>query len=324
MGHIASMAPKTNTLKSPSLASIRSDKKAPLWSRNVKFIALLAILLLVPVLGSCRAVERSPSPTTTTPSAAFALILADTGEVLLTESDIEAYDNVNHALVLNESGILKWNSHLTYQDIPKLDDSLFRRKFIVKVEGKELCRGTFWSNLSSTSAEGVVIVDSILKLGAVRHSISIESGYPSSRSLDPSIDSALQRVLPAPRDEFAESVLKVARDSVRLEIARYASGKTVSLTRDTPEYGPIVTALKSSATQQVTSKTTVVIENGTPKRIDVTIPYARGIILTFKLNDGTELKFNCTSSDVWFETDRATYQASVNPDLMPFLERLLG
>jgi hypothetical protein len=53
---------------------------------------------------------------------------------------------------------------LKYKDLPKLDDTLFSREFIIKIEGKEICRGRFWSGASSNRYSGITILDSLFKL----------------------------------------------------------------------------------------------------------------------------------------------------------------
>jgi hypothetical protein len=124
----------------------------------------------------------------------FAIYLADSGELLLSENEIAAYHGDNSTLELNENGIKKWNSHLTSQDIPKLEDSLYSRDFILKIEGREICRGKFWSNVSSASYSGVVILDSLFKLDSGRNILWIRSDYPGrSEVLNPAISSELNR-----------------------------------------------------------------------------------------------------------------------------------
>ncbi len=160
-------------------------------------IALLAIFLLVPVLASCRAVAPTSSLTTAAPVPSFALVLADTEEVLLTESDVTAYYSDNQTFTLNDRGIEKWNAHMTYPGIPKLADTLYQREFVIRVDGKDLCRGKFWSGVSSQSVDGIVIMDALFRLSSDRNVIWIKSEYPGgSRGLDTSINSALIKALP--------------------------------------------------------------------------------------------------------------------------------
>ncbi len=189
------VVPKSNTLESG--IQTRFDP-ARSWSRGLKLIALLSILL-IPLLASCRAVEPTSSPTTAAPVSAFALVLVDTGEVLLTENDISAYYSDNQTFTLNDRGIEKWNAHMTYPGIPKLADTLYQREFVITVDGKEVCRGKFWSGVSSQSIDGIVIMDALFRLSSDRNVIWIKSEYPGgSRGLDSSINSALVKALPKP------------------------------------------------------------------------------------------------------------------------------
>ncbi len=122
----------------------------------------------------------------------FAIILADTGEILLTESDIAAYHS-DGTIDLSRKGIEKWNSYHTYPDIPKLAETLYQKEFIIKIDGEEICRGKFWSMVSSASVNGIVILDSLFKLDSENRSIQIQSAYPWRESLPDSISSELDR-----------------------------------------------------------------------------------------------------------------------------------
>ena len=122
----------------------------------------------------------------------FVIYLAESGEIILTENEIEMYNSDENALELNEDGIKKWNAHLTYQDVPKLADSLFAHEFILEIEGKKICRGAFWSGASSTSFSGVVILDSLFKLDSSHNTLWIKSGYSSNnKELELSVSSEL-------------------------------------------------------------------------------------------------------------------------------------
>ena len=122
----------------------------------------------------------------------FAIILADTGEIVLTENDVAAY-HTGGTLDLNDKGIEKWNSFLTYQGIPKLNGTLYNREFTISIQGKELCQGKFWSNVSSANVNGIVILDSLLKMDNKNHSIQIQSTYPGKGLLGDSISSELDQ-----------------------------------------------------------------------------------------------------------------------------------
>ncbi len=108
----------------------------------------------------------------------FGIYLIDSGELVLSEHHIEAYYGDTHTIELNEEGIRKWNSYMTWETIPKLADSLYSRDFVLKIEGKEIYRGKFSSMVSSTIYPGVVIMDAIIELDNDNNTIRIEFGYP--------------------------------------------------------------------------------------------------------------------------------------------------
>jgi hypothetical protein len=120
----------------------------------------------------------------------FAIVLTGTGETVLTELDVAAY-HTDGTLDLNQRGIENWNSHRSVQDPPKLADSLYNKEFIIKIDGKEVCRGKFWSNVSSASVDGFVILDSLFKLDDNNHSIQIQSTYPGRGPLPDPLGSEL-------------------------------------------------------------------------------------------------------------------------------------
>ena len=149
-----------------------------------KCILLFAALIVLIVAGvlSCSTEDDGPVG-----EPGFGIYLADTGELVLSEHHIKAYHrNVHltvseeedtHAIELNKSGIEKWNSYMTREDAPKLRETLYQRDFIVKVEGKEIYGGKFYSMLSSTTYDGIVILDAVVKLDEERNRIYICNGY---------------------------------------------------------------------------------------------------------------------------------------------------
>lgn len=108
------------------------------------------------------------------------IYLADTGEQVLSQDDIKAYYDNSHSIELNAQGIAKWNSFHTYTDIPKLDQSLFNREFIIKSNGKEICRGKFYSVASSATYAGIAIIDVLFPLDSEHDQIWIISNYPNN------------------------------------------------------------------------------------------------------------------------------------------------
>lgn len=150
--------------------------------RNTLFL-IATVLMSILISSSCNVGQTE----------GFGIYLADSGELVLSGRDIKAFYSSDNVLELNENGIEKWNSYLTYQTIPKLADTLFSRDFVLTIEGKEICRGKFWSSASSASYSGVVILDALFKLDSSHSTLLIESGYPGSYtgSLDATISSEL-------------------------------------------------------------------------------------------------------------------------------------
>jgi len=147
---------------------------------------IIAILLLVAVLplAACKAETK----------VGFGIYLVETGELVLADYHIAAYDWSTHTITLNKRGIEQWNSFHTYTDIPKLRQSLYQKDFAVKVNGEEIYRGRFYSTLSSMSYDSVVILDAIMKLDTAHNTIQIDFGYPVSgfgRGEDPRNDARI-------------------------------------------------------------------------------------------------------------------------------------
>ena len=77
--------------------------------------------------------------------ANFGIYLAETSELILSDGHIAAYDAAEHHLELNAKGIDKWNSYRTYSGtgVPLLNENIYQKEFIIKVDNQEICRGTF-------------------------------------------------------------------------------------------------------------------------------------------------------------------------------------
>lgn len=159
--------------------------------RRIFFLVVIALLFISMTLSGCNNKEASTSSSTISPSSAlpstsveeepadFGIYLVDSGELVLSDQDIQAYYKDTHTIELNEKGIERWNSFQTYTGIPQLNDTLFSKDFVVKLEDREMYRGKFWSMASSASYSGIIIVESLFKLDSDNNAIRIEFGYPS-------------------------------------------------------------------------------------------------------------------------------------------------
>ena len=148
-----------------------------------KIFGIIVALTLLSGIISC-SLERKED---------FGIYLADSGELVLSEKHVQAYHTDDTSIELNASGIKKWNSYMTYPDIPKLNDTLFNREFVIKIEGREICRGKFWSWASSTLVSGITITETLFKLNAEHNLLWIRAMYPGAAGgLDASTSSELE------------------------------------------------------------------------------------------------------------------------------------
>ena len=133
-----------------------------------KKLLLLFIVLAICVfpLASCDDSDDS--------GESFGIFLIDTDELVLSDEHIKAYHSETHEIELNQKGIEKWNSYMTYETIPQLAQTLYTKKFVTRVGNKEAYRGTFWSMASSAIPEGIIISETLFKLDATHNTIQLK------------------------------------------------------------------------------------------------------------------------------------------------------
>ena len=107
-------------------------------------LIMVSLAILIVALGYTSCTTQNPG---------FAIYLADTGEVLLKNSDIEAFLSTENAFILNDGGVKRWNSFSTSTGSANI--VLYNRDFVMKIGNEEICRGKIWSMLSSSSYEGI-------------------------------------------------------------------------------------------------------------------------------------------------------------------------
>lgn len=140
---------------------------------------LLGIMMMLGLACDGGDVSTStPTPTIVSRGVGFGIFLVDSGELVLSEQHIKIYHKDTHEIELNEDGIEKWNSYMTYTTIPRLAEGLFGEDFFITIKGTEIYRGKFYSMVSSTSYPGVVILDTLFKLDSKNNVIRIDFGYP--------------------------------------------------------------------------------------------------------------------------------------------------
>ncbi|MFC2018125.1 hypothetical protein ACFLTQ_02350 [Chloroflexota bacterium] len=158
--------------------------------RKLPFLVIAVLLVCVLALFACDNTEKDKEPE-------FGIFLVTNSEIVLSEQHVEAYHAQTHEIELNQAGIEKWNSYMTYSTIPKLSETLYRKEFAVKVRGEEIYRGKFWSFASSSSCPGVVILETLFKLDDTHNTIQIQFGYANPLSdigEDPRNDSRILNI----------------------------------------------------------------------------------------------------------------------------------
>ncbi len=119
---------------------------------------------------------------------------------VISEDGIISYNQTNHEIKLNEEGLRVMRSKILYEEengqlVPKLG-GLYLKTFTVRLNGEEIYSGTFWSSLSSSSNDGVVLLD-VLGINS-GDSIRLEAGYPSSayfKGIDPRNNTKIMQYL---------------------------------------------------------------------------------------------------------------------------------
>jgi hypothetical protein len=130
---------------------------------------LAVILSALSILCACADTEQTT----------FGIYLAETGELVLSDAHIAAYNAAEHYLELNAKGIDKWNSYRTYSGtgVPLLNENIYQKEFFIKVDNQEICRGTFNTGASSMLFQGVTIMDMVGPPGSKFNRLWIECGY---------------------------------------------------------------------------------------------------------------------------------------------------
>ncbi len=99
----------------------------------------------------------------------FGIYLLENNDLVISDKNIISYNRTSHEIRLSEDGVEK---------ITKMD--LYQKPFVIKLDGKEIYNGSFWSDFSSIPFSGVVIIDILAVQSGVTGNIRIETGYPTS------------------------------------------------------------------------------------------------------------------------------------------------
>jgi len=106
----------------------------------------------------------------------FGIYILESGELVISDKEIISYNKTSHEIRLTEEGVRKIEA-LSF-GVP-----MYGKPFVIKLDGRGIYNGSFWSPISSVSASGIVI-DTFVQDNTIR----IEAGYPSSeffKGIDP-------------------------------------------------------------------------------------------------------------------------------------------
>jgi hypothetical protein len=123
-------------------------------------------------------------------------------------------------------------------------------------------------------------------------------------------------------DMSFEMAIQEIQDASTLVISGM-SKPVLTIAAADPRMSSIQKYLSEAVLRVTTLKTRMMVENGVTSTVSVAIPYVWGYLLTFELNDGSQIRFNCSDS-IWFETNAAIYQASSSDDFSVYLNELTG
>jgi hypothetical protein len=114
---------------------------------NIRYktvLAMVVLLLMVIVIVGLFINDQLQRP------RGFGIYLSENNELVIGDKDIIFYNKTSHQIKINEGGINRTQ---------KMD--LYHKSFIVKLNGREMYNGTFWSDIDSMSNTGIVITDII-------------------------------------------------------------------------------------------------------------------------------------------------------------------
>ena len=101
------------------------------------------------------------------PEGGFGVYLRGSGELVISDIEIVSYNKTSHEIKLTDAGAAK---------IEGIHVPLNGTDFVTKVEREEICRGAFWSPISSIPYHGAIIETLVTD-----NTVKIQAGYPPSQ-----------------------------------------------------------------------------------------------------------------------------------------------
>ena len=123
-----------------------------------------------------------------------------------------------------------------------------------------------------------------------------------------------------PSDEFADAITKVSSSAVELDVRDYATGRNIIISRSHPKFESIIEYLEEFRVTLRQPRT--VIRAG--QTVEVEILHNIAFVLSFKLNDGSKVRFDYAGTELWFKSEGTIYGASANASLGEVLQQIIG
>ena len=110
-------------------------------------------------------------------NSTLSIVLVETNETYFTDSDFAGYLSLSCEMVLNNTGIKKWNSYIKYDStfnppIPKFGNH-YQKEFAVRIDDRDIYHGIFTSELSSTIFNSIIIKDIIMEKDSINNTFQI-------------------------------------------------------------------------------------------------------------------------------------------------------
>lgn len=144
---------------------------------------LLFIFTLTLLVGAGCKQTTSQNTNVTTKNVDFGIYLAKNNQLLISQDDVVSYNPDTYTFKLTDEAVKHLDSYSVYGEdhTPKMDNGLYQQEFSMMLNDTVLYAGVFWSNLSSLSHDGLVLLDSTMF--PTTKELTIATGYPAGNML---------------------------------------------------------------------------------------------------------------------------------------------
>lgn len=147
-----------------------------LHNRMKKTLLFFLALTLLTGVGCKQVQKQSTSVSTKNPD--FGIYLVKNNQLLISQDDVVSYNPDTYTFKLTDEAVKRLDSYSVYGEnrTPKMDNGLYQQEFSMMLNDTVLYAGVFWSNVSSLSHEGLVLLDSTMF--PTTKELTIAASYP--------------------------------------------------------------------------------------------------------------------------------------------------